>query len=166
MTVKSLLSAYAGYNLWANKEITQWLSQYPEEWLYRETPSSFSTIHTTILHIWDAEYVWLSRLRNEPLSAFPNKVFQGGREKLFREWLDYSADFLQEVLDSSEEELEQIRTYQAYGKTEQLSGIFMIQTCMNHGSYHRGQIITMGRMLDMSNPPKTDFIQYCRENLS
>jgi len=34
---------------------------------------------------------------------------------------------------------------------------------MNHGTFHRGQLVTMGRSLGLTDPPKTDFIHYLRE---
>jgi uncharacterized damage-inducible protein DinB len=38
----------------------------------------------------------------------------------------------------------------------------MIHHCMNHSTYHRGQIITMGKQLNLSKAPSTDLIFYYR----
>ena len=34
--------------------------------------------------------------------------------------------------------------------------------CINHSTYHRGQIITMLRQLGQNNLLSTDYITYCR----
>jgi len=36
----------------------------------------------------------------------------------------------------------------------------MIHHCMNHSTYHRGQLITIGRQAGLQDPPRTDFIYY------
>ena len=40
----------------------------------------------------------------------------------------------------------------------------VIMHCMNHGTYHRGQIITMLRQAGFTVVGSTDFIRFCREN--
>jgi len=39
----------------------------------------------------------------------------------------------------------------------------MIMHCMNHSTYHRGQIITLLRELGATEIPGTDMIAYIRE---
>jgi uncharacterized damage-inducible protein DinB len=38
----------------------------------------------------------------------------------------------------------------------------MIHHCMNHSTYHRGQIVTIARNLELTDPPSTDFMRYVR----
>jgi uncharacterized damage-inducible protein DinB len=38
--------------------------------------------------------------------------------------------------------------------------MYIIHHVMNHSTYHRGQLVTMGRELGFMDPPKTDFMQY------
>ncbi|MFN2424735.1 MAG: DinB family protein [Cryomorphaceae bacterium] len=35
---------------------------------------------------------------------------------------------------------------------------------MNHSTYHRGQLVTMGRQAGLSTPPQTDYIFYVRKD--
>jgi len=37
------------------------------------------------------------------------------------------------------------------------------QHLVNHGTYHRGQVITMLRQLGVNGPPSTDLIAFYRE---
>jgi len=49
------------------------------------------------------------------------------------------------------------------GDTGESSLLHIFHHVMNHSTYHRGQLVTMGRELGFTDPPKTDFIQFCRE---
>lgn len=40
----------------------------------------------------------------------------------------------------------------------------MVHHCMNHSTYHRGQLLMMARQLGLKNLPSTDMIYYLREN--
>ena len=46
------------------------------------------------------------------------------------------------------------------GDTGKTSILNIILHVMNHGTYHRGQLVTMGRELGISDPPKTDFMAF------
>jgi uncharacterized damage-inducible protein DinB len=37
-----------------------------------------------------------------------------------------------------------------------------IQHCMNHSTFHRGQLVTLLRQVGAAKLPATDFIAYCR----
>jgi uncharacterized damage-inducible protein DinB len=39
----------------------------------------------------------------------------------------------------------------------------MLQQCFNHGTYHRGQIVTLGRNLKITDAPATDYFFYLEE---
>jgi len=39
----------------------------------------------------------------------------------------------------------------------------IIMTVINHGNYHRGQIVTLLRQLGVTTIPKTDYIEWVRE---
>ena len=38
----------------------------------------------------------------------------------------------------------------------------MIHHCMNHSTYHRGQIVTMARNFGLTDTPSTDYMKYVR----
>jgi uncharacterized damage-inducible protein DinB len=40
-----------------------------------------------------------------------------------------------------------------------------IHHCMNHSTYHRGQIVTIARSLGIIDPPSTDFMAWKRLQL-
>lgn len=165
MDTKSLLLDYLGYNLWANQQFVNWFKEMAQEILEKNTTSSFNSIKSTILHIWDAEYIWFQRINNKPLDEIPSQHFKGDVFVLFDTWLRFSEKFLAYVKNLSINQFADTQSYKHNNKTESPYLAYMIMTCMNHGSYHRGQLVTMARNFGLNNPPQTDFIQYYRQCL-
>ena len=56
--MKELLVSYAAYNYWANQEVTRKVLVLSHEQQQFEVKSSFSSLQSTIIHLWDAESVW------------------------------------------------------------------------------------------------------------
>jgi len=155
--VDSVLVKYTAYNLWANQQFASWLAESSEELLDMEIESSFNTIRKTLIHIWNAEYVWLKALKNEEMDEPPGKSFEGSKEALFEGLLQQSQDFHQYV---SAMDRGQLNGSRMRSNGREFSVADMIHHCMNHSTYHRGQLVTMGRQAGLKNPPRTDLIYY------
>ncbi|MCB0545119.1 MAG: DinB family protein [Saprospiraceae bacterium] len=162
MTTEQLLKDYAAYNLWANRRIVEWLRQAPQEWLLQETPSSFPTVYHTVIHIWGAEKVWIERLNEEPPVAFLSEYFDGTAEEAFEGWLACSARFSELLAGQDAVYFSGRATYLRYEKRYSEIRAQMILHCLQHSTYHRGQLVTMGRALGLSDPPSTDYIGFAR----
>jgi uncharacterized damage-inducible protein DinB len=162
-TVKELLITYAKYNLWANKALLKAIQKVDAAQLEAETKSSFKSIRHTAFHIWDAEYVWLNRFKGKSLpfmtkdlpAATPIDSFIEGAEK-FVEYVESQDDsfFTGETIFTD-----------LSGKEHSMDNAGMLMHCMNHSSFHRGQIVTMLRLLGFEGEmSRTDMIVYLREN--
>jgi uncharacterized damage-inducible protein DinB len=163
MTLESLLKDYGSFNLWANTEIITWLKTKPTELMTTEVPSSFPTIWATLLHTWGAEEIWLDRLRQLPPAPFLTHRFNGTLEELFDGMLAKSKDFSMYLEDLPDADFQEICTFKLLNGTEDSRPRGkMIHHCMNHSTYHRGQIVTMARNLGLTDPPSTDYIKYVR----
>ncbi|MFN0214706.1 MAG: DinB family protein [Saprospiraceae bacterium] len=163
MTLESLLNDYANYNLWANTQFVNWLKTKPLELMEREVPSSFPTIRNTLLHIWGAEEIWLERLQSIPASTFLFQRFEGTVEDIFEGILKNSNEFAAFVQGLSDDDFKEICTFKLFNGTEDSRPRSqMIHHCLNHSSYHRGQIITMAHGLGLTDPPGTDYIKFVR----
>ena len=163
MTLDAHLKAICAFNLWANTELVNWLKTKPLELMERETPSSFPTISDTLIHIWGAEAIWLERLQKVPTLPFLSFRFKGTVADVFEGILKNSAAFETYVNGLTEAELHEICPFKLLNGTEDSQmRLHMIQHCMNHSTYHRGQIVTMARNFGLTDPPGTDFIKYLR----
>ena len=72
--MKAFLTEYLRYNIWANDQYIAWLDKVTPEALDEAVPSSFPSIRQTLLHIWDAQHIWLERLQGRIPVAIPSKT--------------------------------------------------------------------------------------------
>lgn len=160
--MKNTLKAYTAYNLWANNEMIKCVEQLSYEQLHQTIESSFNSVFKTVLHIWDAEYIWLQRMQGNSIKDWPSKMMDknGFSTNLF---LANSANFNDFVQHASDSLFEQMCTYTNL-KGENFSTPYgtVVMHCMNHGTYHRGQLVTMFRQLGIREIPSTDIITFDR----
>lgn len=154
----SMMQRYAAYNHWADQQLANWLRSGSEQDINQEIESSYSSLKETVIHIWNAEYLWLQIVKNESSDNSPAKGFEGSKEDLLKGWLQASEKFSNHLKTMSIEDL-QVQRPRSRGDGY-LMIADMIQHCMNHSTYHRGQLITMGRQAGLQEPPRTDFIYY------
>jgi uncharacterized damage-inducible protein DinB len=162
--MKELLLQYAAFNVWANQQLLETILKLPEDKLHKKVPSSFDTLHATLRHLLYAENTWWQRFGfqkntgaagsndKETTRETGNALLQQG--KLWEQWIN-AAD---------EPALLDILTY-CNSKGEEFKQPFyqVLLHIFNHGTYHRGQVVTMLRNLGETAIPGTDFILWSRK---
>ncbi|GAB3320750.1 damage-inducible protein DinB [Larkinella ripae] len=162
LTLASLVTDYAIYNVWANQQLVDWLKTKPRAVMEQTVPSSFPSLHQTLLHIWDTQRFWLSVLQQVP--APPSFIwvgFEGTVDDIFEGMVEQSAELADYIRSLSEAELQErvvLKTPWAEGIQSRLE---FTQHCLNHSTYHRGQVVTIGRNLGLTDAPMTDYCFYC-----
>jgi uncharacterized damage-inducible protein DinB len=158
--MKPFLTQFTAYNVWANTEFAKVLRSLEPSVLDKEVVSSFPSLRKTVTHIWDAELIWLSRMRNQGMTWPPSAAFVN---PAIDEFINTSKSFDEFVRLEDEDFLKASTTYKnskGHEFTNTNAGI--ITHCMNHGSFHRGQLVTMFRVLGLSPIPNTDMIGFLR----
>ena len=158
--MKSMLTRLSSYNVWANMQFAELLKTLDPALLDKEVTSSFPSLRKTVTHIWDAELIWLSRMKNQGLSWPPTA---GIKDPRIEDFLSTSKTFDEFVRMKEEAWLDASTNYKnSKGQefTTQNSGIIM--HCMNHSTFHRGQIVTILRSQGVTSIPSTDLIAYLR----
>jgi uncharacterized damage-inducible protein DinB len=128
----------------------------------KEITSSFSSIRKTVFHVYGAQKLWLKRLDGTSLPAFPpydSLDFPAALDAL----VETSVQIATLAESCTEEALQKSVTYKNLAGqqfTNPVSEILM--HVANHGSYHRGQLITMLRQLGYSTLFATDYIAFTR----
>lgn len=154
----ALLKKYAAYNTWANRQIVNWLSNADSLQWHLEINSSFRTIDLTLRHLWNAEHGWLCILKNLPWAVAIESDMQMPKENILEGLLKTSIELQNFIETLAEEKFNKTRKY---GKSNQDVSLYdIIQHVFNHATYHRGQIITMGRQAGLLEPPRTDYIYF------
>ncbi len=163
--MKELLQQYATYNVWANQKLAETILALPEQHHVQEVKSSFFSLLKTVLHMWDAESIWWQRMKLQEKIIVPGEHFSGymaealsslqKQNKLWEEWIN----------NATPAALEHVFAYQNSKREQFKQPIYqMIFHVFNHGTYHRGQLVTILRQLDAEKIPQTDFIVWCRKN--
>ena len=162
--MKQLLVEYARYNLWANENLITLFRSVDDALISEYVESSFPSIRKTLLHIWDAESLWLERLNGHSPSDFPSKNFTGSNGDIFDGLLKTSQDLVQYIVNKPAPYFREKCTFSLISlQTEMTQPVReMIHHTLNHSTFHRGQLITMCRQLNISPIPRTDYIIYSR----
>lgn len=160
-TLATLLRNYASYNLWANTQLVHWLKTKPVESMAQEVPSSFPSLRLTLLHIWQTQAWWLGNLQQVQSDFVYGQPFHGSMEAVFDGIVEQSEAFVAFVESLSDSTLQENYGFSIPTVGEfAISGFEIIQHCMNHSTYHRGQLITIARNLGFTDAPMTDYMFY------
>lgn len=148
----------AAYNTWANQQFFNWLSLADSSQWNKHIESSFNSLELTIRHLWNAEHGWLTTLKKQPWKAAIEKDQTMTQKEMLAGFINTSLEFQQYVETMSYNNLNETRNIGKDQKSISLADI--IQHVFNHATYHRGQLITIGRQVGLSSPPRTDYIHY------
>lgn len=160
--MKEVFVDLAGYHLWANQRLLAAIAALPPELPEQTVHSSFPSLKQTFLHLFWAETTWLRRLQGmEAVSpgslAVPDfgelsQLLTGSNEKLVA-WIgDQKEPYFSQTI--------------AYYNTKMEYFNMPIYQCLlqlfNHGTYHRGQVVTIFHQLGITTIPGTDYIIFKR----
>lgn len=161
--MKELLQSYASYNYWAHKSFTDVILNMDENLHQQIVKSSFPNLYATVLHIWDAESIWWQRMNGHEQLVIPSKQFNPSMKEVVNGLLHQSQQWETWAKQCSEDELKKTFEYKNLKGLSFHSTIWqVVQHVFNHGTYHRGQLVTMMRELGVTEIPATDFIHWCR----
>jgi uncharacterized damage-inducible protein DinB len=162
--MKEIILPLASYNVWANQLMAQALVSLPEETTTRELPSSFNSLLKTVLHMLDAESIWWQRVKLSERIVIPSENFNGNMHEAVNQLLQVSRQWQEWVQNAQEHMLQHEFIYHNSKKEQFKQPVWqMLIHLFNHGTYHRGQLITMLRQAGVEKIPQTDFIVFARK---
>jgi uncharacterized damage-inducible protein DinB len=151
------------YNQWADRRTLDACSALTNEQFTRDLGSSFGSVRDTLAHLYGAEWLWNERFQGRspsglpPASAYPDLASVRAKlEEMDRNCLDY-------VSKLTQQDLERVIRYKTAAGTEFSNPLWQsLHQLSNHGTYHRGQVVTLLRQLGVK-PVSTDLIGFYRE---
>lgn len=161
-----LLKENAAYNQWANNRMINWLKEQAVEAVEKTVASSFKGLRETLLHIWDVERGWLATLKKEQApTSYRFTGFEGSLGDIYTGMAESSKALYDFVQSLSEEELQETCHFKVPVRWPEWDDFYeprfqIIQHCVNHAAYHRGQMVTIGHQLGITNAPMTDYMAY------
>lgn len=157
MDLAALIHEYATYDQWATMRFVERLEREPGDTLDHPAISSFPSIRGTLLHIRDAEAAWLARLTGQAV-RWPAEELT-----TLASVLTHTGRFREHVTTMPLEGILRERGYKDLKGTLYSQPAWqMIMHCINHSSYHRGQVVTQMRELGLEDIPRTDLIHFQR----
>ncbi|MBB6372124.1 DinB family protein [Chryseobacterium shigense] len=156
MSLKTLITHSAQYNNWVVNKYIDWLSTKSDEQLNQEVISSFPTILLTLHHIWQTQEYWWSHISGTDFN-FAEISGAVSKEEIFAGIKNNSQKLVDYVETLSEKDLTQNVKIDSPWFQCDFSKYEYIQHAIIHGTYHRGQIVTMGRNVGITDAPMTDY---------
>ncbi len=157
MKLQDLIARFLRYNLWANERLTSWLLTLDRDLLYERTGSSFGTIDRTLQHILAGQIYWYSITVKGKILEFDRPITVNAVDEVVSELVSSSRQLLDSLSALTEDQL--LESVQASDSKQ--SRYEYILHVVNHGSYHRGQVVTMCRALGIEGEiPVTDYDGY------
>ena len=162
--MKEILKQLAAYNLWANNVLLDAVKKLPEDLCQKEITSSFNSLLKTVVHMWNSETVWWQRMKLQERIIEPKDNFNGTTSDAIDSLFQQNKQWMEWVNNAQEYHLEHVFQYQNFKGEQFKQPLFqMLLHVFNHGTYHRGQIVTILRQLGIEKIPQTDFIAWSRK---
>lgn len=153
-----LMTNYASYNHWANKTLVAWLRTKPTELMTQDVTSSFPTIKQTLIHIYQTQSYWFSVIKKD--TDFVSQSPDGPVEDIFQILVAQSEEMVRYIGEMTAENVQENNlVVNPWFECNYPNFEYIVQ-CMNHSTYHRGQVVTMGRILGITDAPMTDYNFY------
>lgn len=147
------------YSRWANALLLAAAGRLTPDAFTRPLGSSYSSVRDTLVHTLWSEWIWLERLHGRsPMEVFDPAQFPT-IESLRARWSVVESGFAA-LIDERATDLARLVTY-TNRKGEQWTYPVdqILHHVVNHGTYHRGQVVTLLRQLGHI-PPTTDLLVF------
>ena len=156
-----VLRSHLGYTAWASRMLVDAAAGLSGEELTRDFGTADKSVLATLVHIFAADRVWLTRLNGEPAHAFVTDadyqlaVLQNDWPALHTRWKRWASELTWEAAraDVSYTDMSGNAWRQPVGQ--------LVLHMVNHGTHHRGQVAGFLRTMGHA-PPKLDLVHYYR----
>jgi uncharacterized damage-inducible protein DinB len=159
-----VLHTLVDYHYWARDRMLPVVEALTDEQLRRPLGNSFSSVFDTVVHLCGADWIWRSRWEGVSPMHCPQliRTTRWARSAPRRE--DEERRIRAIVNALGPEGIARPIEYTGWDGRRQAQPFWqMLQHLVNHGSYHRGQITTMLRQLNVPPPKSMDLIAFYRE---
>jgi len=161
---RSIVLRHLEYHAWATAKVLESVVPLSSEELLRDMQTSHSSVWGTLVHTYQADTVWLKRLNGEGGSKLSDADPVSDLSGLQQNWRDIQARLIS--FAGSEGDLTRVLEYRFLSGEEARTPIDdILLHVVNHGTYHRGQIVTMLRQLG-AEPIGTDFVRFVQATMS
>lgn len=151
------------YTVWANRRVVRSAATLPAADFKRDMGSSHGGVRGTLSHILGAEWLWLERWKGVSPPRLPDEGEFPDVTGLRERWKAverHRESWFANLQPAQVSEIVRYRSTQ--GRAYEAPLWQLVQHVVNHSSYHRGQVVTLLRLLGAS-PVNTDMVAWDRE---
>jgi uncharacterized damage-inducible protein DinB len=148
------------YSRWATERSMDSARPLTEEERTRYMYVSHRSVLGTLVHIYEADRIWFSRLLGSPRFTLSDQGENYTLDGLAVAWKKLTDEFIAWISVLTDEEVESTLKYvNIQGIPGELKIWQVVLHVVNHATYHRGQVTTMLRQLNHT-PIITDLAAY------
>jgi uncharacterized damage-inducible protein DinB len=163
MELVEYLANLYDYSYWANQRVLAAAESLTGAELTQAQGHSWGTIQGTLLHMMNAEWIWLSRWHGESPKGFFDPAEFPTLAPIKHRWAELESEMRRFVAQQTNATLtEEIVYTNTKGKTYRLPLWQMMVHVANHGTHHRGELAAMFATLNAPHP-EDDWLQYWLE---
>lgn len=149
------------YSTWATQRLLDSAAKLSNDELTRDFQTSDKCVLDTLVHVYAADRIWLSRVQDQPRATFSDAedrdlaVLQDEWPALHQRWKLWLRDF-------SDADVKRTIAYRDMKGNPYSQPVWQILLhLVNHGTHHRGQVSGFLRAMGHT-PPPLDMIAYYR----
>ncbi|MEZ5317661.1 MAG: DinB family protein [Vicinamibacterales bacterium] len=158
------LAALLDFHYWARDRMLEAAGRLAPEQFTSDLGSSFASVRDTIVHLYEADWIWHQRWTGTSPTGGPATGDWRDVGTVASAWRDLEAEVRAMVAGLDEAGVTREVEYRTLkGLAGRLPFWQLVQHVVNHGTYHRGQVTTMLRQLGAPPPAGTDLFTYYRE---
>ena len=163
MTYSQSLQSHLQYHRWATHRVLTEVQRLDSERLVRNLHGSFASVYDTVVHLYQADMIWLERLQERPNGKREDYSSPGCMYDLSDAWLAVIDRTIAFAAALSESDWERSIAYKSMAGVSYESPLWqMVMHLVNHGTHHRGQVTSMMRTLG-EKPASLDLIGFYRD---
>src|SRR5258706_517242 len=137
--ILEILRTDIDYSAWASRRLVEAASQLSEDELNRDFETAFHSVLGTLVHVFAADRVWLSRMEGAPRTEFVSaadhslRVLQNDWPALYLRWQEWAGKL------TEDQALAQVSYKDMSGRSWTQPLWQVVLHFVNHATHHRGQ---------------------------
>ena len=158
------LQTLVDYHYWARDRLLSVVETLSKEQLTKNLGNSFPSIFDTVVHLYGADWIWRTRWNGESPTALPASSAFSDLDAVRNAWQEEERRIRAFLRFLGPDGVDRPIHYRGWDGRQQAQPFWqMLQHLVNHGSYHRGQVTTMLRQINVNPPKSMDLIAFYRE---